>query len=372
MAGKFEFKKFCDINIDDPFFNSLKLDYPADDTNIGFEAWFSKKGIEGAEALVFKDDDGLGAFICLKDENESIPLKEKILPINSRKKISTLFIAERYRRQRLGEGALGLALWEWQKSSQNEIYITVFEKHKLLIKQLEIFGFQLVGHNLNGECVYLKSRFDIDYSTPYKSFPFINPNFKKAGYLIVNDYYHDTLFPYSELSRTFQEQLSLSVSNGMSKIYIGNQFKLPHYQIGEPIFIYRKYTKKDGQKPKYKSCLTSFCIVSNVLQVKLNHKKLMSLEELLEKIGNKSVFDKEDLAAKYQNDKNLMIIEMLYYGYFGSGNNVNQAWLSENDLWSLPDVYPTEVHLRPDQLQKILQKGDIDVSNVIINSSKTC
>ncbi len=365
MAGKFQLSKFSEIDITDPFFNSLKSDYPEDENNIGFENWFKKKSIDGSVALVFTDDDGMGAFVCLKDENEPLILVDKELPSLPRKKISTLRLAERYRGQRLGEGAIGLALWQWQKTQQQEIYVTVFEKHDVLIDLLEKFGFQMIGHNLNGESVYLKSRGSLDYSDPYKSFPFINPAFEKGGYLIVDDVYHDTLFPYSELARTFQDQVALSVANGISKIYVGGQYTPPHYQVGEPIFIYRRHTKKDGQKPKYKSCLTSYGIVTDVIMVKTNNKKIVSFEALCERISNKSVFDKNELRARFENDKNVVVIELLYYGYFGAGNNINNAWLSDNGYFT--DVYPALIEVSPRQFTEILREGEIDVSNVIID-----
>lgn len=365
MAGKFLFKKFSEIDLNDSFFDSLKEDYPADANNIGFERWFTKKAAVGSTALVFDDDEGLGAFVCLKDENEPISLVEGSLPAFPRIKISTLRLAERYRGQRLGEGAIGLALWKWQNSKVQEIYVTVFEKHDLLIAQLERFGFYLAGHNLNGECVYIKSRLNVDYRDPYKAFPFINPSFSKAGYLVVDDVYHDTLFPYSEVSNTLQEKVGLSVANGISKIYIGSPISPLPYQIGEPILIYRKYTKKDGQKPGYKSCITSFSVVTNVLVAKENNVYKISEPELLQKISNKSVFDKNEICVKYRNERNLVIVEMLYYGFFGSGNNVNWVWLKNNGLW--PEAYPTSAHLSQQQFKTILKEGNVDVQNVIIN-----
>jgi GNAT superfamily N-acetyltransferase len=366
MAGKFLFKKFSEIDLNDPFFNSLKEDYPADANNIGFEKWFAKKSYSGSTALVFNDDEGLGAFVCLKEENEAINLAEGNLPAIPRIKISTLCLAERYRGQRLGEGAIGLALWKWQKTKTQEVYITVYEKHELLIAQLERFGFQLAGYKYNGECVYKKSRFEVDYSDPYKSFPFINPAFQKAGYLIVNDVYHDTLFPYSELSKTLQESVGLSVANGLTKIYVGAQRQLPHYQRGEPVLIYRRHTKQDGQK-RYKSCLTSYCIVNDVIMAKTNNIFHASFEELIARIGNKSVFDEHELRNKYDSNRNLIIIEMLYCGYFGAGNNVNMDWLDRNGLWSKGNQYPANVKLNPEQFKMILREGNVDVSNVIIN-----
>ncbi|MFZ3130174.1 MAG: hypothetical protein WA125_03490 [Desulfosporosinus sp.] len=325
MAGKFELKKFSDVNINDAFFDSLKSDYPEDADNIGFEKWFAKKAAAGSTALVFDDEEGLGAFVCLKDESEVIELVEGNLLAAPRTKISTLKLADRYRGQRLGEGAIGLALWKWQKSKAQDIYVTIFEKQDLLIGQLERFGFGLAGHKSNGECVYLKSRLNIDYRDPYKAFPFVNPQFEKAGDLIVNDVYHDTLFPYSELSRTLQEKVALSVANGISKIYVGSQYSKPHYRVGEPIFIYRRHTKQDGQKPRYKSCITSFCVVTDVIMVKTNNRCFMTFAELCNRIGNKSVYDQSELQAKYQNDRNLVVIEMLYYGYFGVGHNLNNV-----------------------------------------------
>ena len=363
MAGKFQLSKFSGININDQFFESLKNDYPADEHNIGFEKWFEKKSREGATALVFNDDTGIGAFVCLKDENEPLILKQGELPAIQRKKISTLRLAERYRGQRLGEGAIGLALWNWQKSKQQEIYITIFEKQDLLIDILNKFGFEMIGYNTNGECVYLKSRIRLDYSDPYKSFPFINPEFKKAGYLVVNDVYHDTLFPYSELSRTQQEQVALSVANGLSKVYIGSPTNIPPYRIGEPVLVYRRHTGA-GSKG-YKSCITSYCGVTNVLVAKENNSYKMSVEDLLQRISNKSVFDEKEIRTKYSNERTLVVIEMLYYGFFGAGNNVNWVWLKNNGYW--PDGYPTAARLNQEQFTAILREGNVDVSNVIID-----
>ena len=188
----------------------------------------------------------------------------------------------------------------------------------MLISQLEKFGFNKVGFNLNGEGVYIKNRHNIDYSDPYKSFPFINPDFESSGYLIINDTYHDTMFPYSELrNNTLQNAVAMNVSNGLSKIYVGAQYSKPPYGVGDPVLIYRKYTA--GQGKRYRSCITSFCVVTKIIQAKENWTYLMPFETLLGKIGNKSVFNSEELRKRYISDRNVLVIEMLYYGYFGVG-----------------------------------------------------
>jgi hypothetical protein len=217
MAGKFQFTNFASVSLDDRFFDSLKADYP------GFSDWYKKKAVDNTSVLVFSDGAGLGSFVYLKEENEPIELVDGTLPAVSRLKIGTFKLAERFQNQRLGEGALGLALWQWRRKRSQEVYVTVFDKHEHLIDLFERLGFQLAGYKSNGEGVYSKSRLAIDYNDPYKSFPFIDPNFKKAGYVIVNDYYHDTLFPYSELKNTIQESVGISAANGMSKVYVGAQ-----------------------------------------------------------------------------------------------------------------------------------------------------
>lgn len=91
----------------------------------------------------------------------------------------------------------------------------------------------------------------------------------------------------------------------------------------------------------------------------------MLFNELLNKIGNKSVFDKEELRRRYNYDANMLVIEMLYYGYFGEGNNVNMDWLEQNGYWG--NQYPTLISLGKPAFKSILEKGNVDVSNVIID-----
>lgn len=363
MAGKFSLTPMASLDVNDPFFDSLKADYPGTPFSSGFTDWFHKVAAQGRSALVFNDEQGIGAFVCIKNEAEPIQLQNETLPKCNRIKISTLRIAERYRGQRLGEGAIGLTLWKWQDVGADEIYVTVFDKQQQLIGQLEKFGFILAGYNMDGECVYLRRRYYVDYSDPYKAFPFINPNFQKAGYLIVNDNFHDTLFPYSELKNSRGPKVILDVSNGMSKIYIGSPYSRPHYNPGEPVFIYRKSTQP-GPK-RYKSCLTTYCVVKSVINIKSAGQALMSYEDYLSRIGNKSVYRPLELQSKYYNERTLVIIELVYYGYFGEGNNVTMDWLDNNGCWG--NGYPTDTQLSQDQFRKILREGNVDVDNVIID-----
>lgn len=357
MVHKFEWRPFSEINVNDPFFDTLKTDYPEFATE-----WFPKCIQEKRNALVFYDEEGLGAFVALKRECEPIFMQERTIPATNRLKVSTLRLAPRFRGQRLGEGALGLVLWNWQRSKLDEIYLTVFPQHTDLISQLERFGFKMFGKNERGERIYMRSRKNIDFSDPYKAFPFISPEFKNGGYLIVDDVYHDTLFPYSELKNTPQEILQIDAANGISKVYIGAASK-PQYRVGEPIFIYRKYTGLNG-KPGYKSCLTSYCVVTDIKSVKENGKSLVSFDEFLAVTGNKTVFSRQELKTRFENDKTITVITMLYCGYFGSGRNINMVWLSQNGLWADEHQYPARIRLSQTQCRTIWNTAKVNLDNV--------
>lgn len=365
LAGKFIRKPFSAIDLNDSFFDSLKVDYPGSSSSTGFIDWFHKKEVSGDEALVFEDEQGLGAFVCLKNyENEPLILANgSYLPAIPRMKVSTIKIDDRYQNQRIGEGAIGLILWKWQESRVEEIYVTVFEKQISLLFLLDRFGFVCAGYNQNGERIYIKNRKSIDYSDPCKSFPFLDPGIQHAGCLAIDMDYHDTMFAFSDLARTLQERVDISVANGLKKVYIGSPRRLAFCK-GDPVLIYRKYTGLEG-KPGYKSVVTGYCVVTRIVKIKDNGTPLHSFNEYREMIGNKSVFNEDELRNKYNDSDNLTIIELVYYGYFGSGNNVNWAWLKNNGCWQ--DTHPMSFRYSRMDLEKILREGNIDVSNVIID-----
>ncbi|HBW39214.1 hypothetical protein [Desulfosporosinus sp. BICA1-9] len=357
MAGKFEWHKFSEVDLDDGFFDSLKADYEE------FPDWFKRKSDAGESALVFHDEQGVGAFIYLKRENEAIKLSDStILPAISRVKIGTLRLAERYRGMRLGEGALGVSLWKWCEDRTEEIYVTVYEKYSELINLFERFGFICMGRNRRGECIYLKSRSKIDYSDPYKSFPFIRPDFSKAGLIPIYERYHDRLFPYSELKIKKREIEEETAGNGITKVYIASPFTAMHYEIDEPVYIYRIYEGDTGKT--YKSAVTSYCTITKMEVIKSNGKTTISLADFIKNAGNKTVFSPEELTVTYENQKNIIMLELVYNGYFGKGHNVIHKDLKNQGLFN---SHPYQLDFSKDQFTKILEMGDVDAQNVIID-----
>lgn len=364
MTQKFERKKFSDCNLNDKFFLSLKEDYP------DFEKWFKEKSLEGEEAFIFEDENGLCAFLSFKDVEEEIKLRDTILPKKKRMKIRTFKLDFRYQGKRLGEGAIGIALWKWQESNVDEIYLTVFNSHKDLINLIERYGFICIGELANNttantdkkELIYVKNKNCIDYSTPYKAFPYINPAFIKAGMLPIKADYHDRLLPYSELKNTQQEFWDEAAGNGITKVYVGSPLNIECIKSGEPIFFYRKYI---GNGPAtYKSCITSYGTITNVYVIKSNFRCLKTKEEFLKICGNKTIFSKYELSNAYNKQRNLVVFEFIYNGFFGKGHNVIYKTLKSLGLFN---THPYNIKYSKNDFKRILELGGQNVQNIIID-----
>ncbi len=342
---------FRECNLEDPFFDSLREDYP------GFNDWFSKKSESDETAYVSIEEDKIQAFLYIKKEEcESVG----ILPALPRMKIGTIKVCETG--IRLGEGAIGIALWEWQKSDLSQIYVTVFEKHNSLIKILEDFGF--VNGGMKGdELVLYKDKHNLSYKSPKSSFPYLNPDFKRGGYLPLNAQYHDLMFQYSELRnvKNSAEETALAASNGITKTYIATPNSYLDYVPGDVIFAYRR--AEEGVIKKYHSAVTSYCTVAECVCVKRQNRILIPYDKYLEIAGNKTVLSPSELRERY-NSRNVYILVLIYNGFFGKGNNVNYQTLKDNSLF---EGHPYANKLSRNDVIKILRMGEADVQNIIID-----
>lgn len=350
MAGAYKWRLLSECDINDPFLVHLKKII----LNL-------KKAREGKQAFTYFDESGLGAFVMLKfDEVEAIELQNRKLPECKRLKISTLKLSDNVQGNRLGEGAIGIALWNWLESDDEEVYVTVYDKHKKLIDMLKKFGFVLAGYNINSEGVYLRSKKKIDFSTPYSSFPFINKNQTEFSMLPIEDKWHDKLFPYSELKNTKQESEEFSAANGMTKTYICFARKTPIYKPNQPILIYRIY---EGDKGKtYKSVVTSYGTVVKFEIIKKNFIERKSFEEYKRIVGNKSVFTEKEIDSFY-GEENLYVLELVYDHAFGEGNNVNHYNMNKNGIWA--KCYPFQAVYTMEDFQAILALANQDIEKLI-------
>lgn len=359
MVGDFVWAKFGSCNLEDPFFDSFKKAY------VEFPVWFKKKTDAGEEALVARDDQGIVAFVYLKAENEPIKLQDRELPAVSRLKIGTFKMADRYQGQRVGEGAMGVALWRWQELRCEEVYATMFDEQEALISLFERFGFRDVGLNERGERIYLRSRKHIDYSDPYVSFPFINPDIKKAGIIPIYAGYHDRLFQYSELKGTKREVEQEAAGNGMTKVFIGFPLQPTAYVAGEPVLIYRV----SNEEPKwFHSCITSYATLTRVDIVKEGGVARISLEDFVQRAGNKTLFERKELEAYHRTKGNIVMLEMVYNGVFGRGHNVTCKELHDAGLFTF-EKHPYAIEYSKEQFSEILKMGDKDAKDIVVDQA---
>lgn len=357
MAGRFIWRRFDEIDLSDAFFDPLKADYPE------FVEWFGRKAREQQSALTYVDDEGVGAFVYFKEENEAIALQERTLAAMPRLKIGTLRLAERIRNMRLGEGAIGVCLWKWRDLGYQQVYVTVFEKQIQLISILIKFGFKLVGHKANGECVYVKDKDNMDTSSVYGTFPYLIQPYTYAGILPIMAEFHDKLFPYSELHGvSYAQAVEDAAGNGITKVYIATPSSELSYYEGEPVVFYRIAT----ENKTYKSVATSYGRIRRVTRVRDVSNEFISMEEYLTCVGNKSIFSEAQLKSFYYSNRNVYVIELVYCGFFGAGNNVTHHDMKQAGLF---ESYPYHIRYDTQKFNKLLEMGGINVQGAFINKS---
>ena len=147
-----ERKPVHDLNLSDPFFDSLKEEYPE------FDDWFKKIKREGRNCLVnYKDDGNMGALLVYKLEDEPIDAIPQI-PKKKRIKLSTFKVAQFG--YKIGELFIKLAIDIAIGNNVSEVYLTHFvQSDDRLIELITEYGFHHVGMNSRREAIYIKKLF---------------------------------------------------------------------------------------------------------------------------------------------------------------------------------------------------------------------
>ena len=251
--------KFQQVNLEDPFFTSLKEDYN------GFEDWFQRKS--DSEAYIQKKDDGeLEAFLYLKIEEGVVEDVSPKLPEGKHLKVGTFKIDAH--NTKLGEYFIQMIMRVAAYEQVGDIYVTIFEKHEGLVNLLKRYGFELQGTKgtpKNPESVYVKSMTAVGDDL-CKCFPFVHTNGKNKYMLSVYPDYHTPLFPDSILNteQRNRDELIKDVShtNSIHKVYLCKMKGVEMLIPGDILVIYRT---SDGQGPAYyRSVATSICVVEEV------------------------------------------------------------------------------------------------------------
>lgn len=350
MSQIFQYKYLTDIDLEDPFFDSLRKDYD------GFNAWYKRKESEKRKAFVLYGDQGLLAFIFLKSEiNERCEDIQPPLEPCRRLKVGTLKIEAH--QTKLGERVLKLIFDQAILYGFEEIYLTIFPKHTPLIKLLHSYGFEEHGKK-NEELVLIKRLTSPSAGDIKLDYPRFNPE-RKAFLLSVMPTYHTRLFPDSILNneQTYSKELiqDCSHTNSIQKVYISWNENVSTLKEGDLITIYRT---SDEQGPAhYRSVVTSICTVSKV--IKSNY--WSSCEDFIKDVLPYSVFSEEELTSFYKKT-NFYVIHMLYNCALKErvtrGSLIEEAGIDCTQRWSF-------IPLTDQQFKYILNKGNVSQGLII-------
>lgn len=345
-----EYLQFKDINLDDPFFSSLKDDYKE------FSAWFSKKAEDNA--YVFRGDSGgIDGFLYLKCEGGEVSDVEPPLPAASRIKVGTFKINPHG--TRLGERFLKKIFDHAVDAGVDEIYVTAFDKHAKLIELFEQYGFVERARKTtpNGtELVLVRSLSDFGDDI-LSRYPTINVAGANIYLLSLYPRWHSRLLPDSILvSEDTRIVEDISHANSIHKVYLTNMRGVENLRRGDVLVIYR--TSDQRGPARFRSVATSLCVVEEFRDIG----SFCSREEFLAYCRPYSVFTEQELSELWQRKKYPKIIRFTYNIAFGRrpnrGRLIDEIGLSEDVYWGF-------MQLTPDQLKRIISLGEVNESIVV-------
>lgn len=280
-------EKFGVIDINQPFFETLKSNYPK------FDSWFQSKFNE--EAYVSGDNNDINAFLYLKIEGEEESYYDIFPHFQPKKrlKIGTFkVIANGYR---LGERFIKIICDNAIKQNVEEIYVTIFEDEepqKVLVDLLKKFGFQYwgtKGQYERKESVYVKSLLvEYDSKDILLNYPYI-PRNKQAYFVAINSTYHTKLFPDSILNNENPKDFSENegFTNAIRKCYITNSYsQMPNK--GDILVFYRNGGMHKG--------------VFTTLGIFESYTTFNSFDSFYEYASNRTVLSKQEMLGMWNKN----------------------------------------------------------------------
>lgn len=308
-----KYEYLYNIDIDDPFFESLKDDYP------GFAKWFARKQENNEKAYITRDLNGnVTSFLLLKLENENEDYSDFEKPFAPLKRLKVSTFKVQNNGKKIGEAFIKIIIQEALINNASETYLTVFPKHLKLIELLIKYGFVYYCAKKSKESgqitelIYVKKMDNSNDSYPYLHFKdkniFIAP---------VQPDFHRKLFPEAELTiqLSFDDvEDEIPVSNSIEKVYISNSSikKIKHNDI---ILFYASGNKK---------AITTLGVVDTTFT---NFKDFEELEKLVRK---RTAYHPLHLRRQYKSS-NLVI---LFKHYWTFPKPVSFKFLLENNIVS--------------------------------------
>lgn len=350
MGRRLREGRFSDVELSDPFFDSLRAAYPP------FDDWFESKRNESI--LIIDDDEQLTGIAYTKTEDGPITDISPPLPGGRWLKVGTMKVVARG--TRLGERVLKRIFDEAITSQAGGVYVTLFDVHEDLVKLFSRYGFERWGTKttIAGTEIVLARRFGALNDNPLTDYPFVRVGVgTKPWLLAVYPEFHTRLFPDSILRNELEADLvhDIPSANTIHKVYIG-RLPLTRMDPGDPVVLYRT-SDKPGMA-RFRSVATSICVVEEVRP----RDAFFDEDDFLSYCVPHSVFSEDELAAEYRRSGALYVARMTYNASFSKrptrGELIDIVGISEQPRWDLRQI-------TIEQFRAVARLGGVDARIVV-------
>ncbi|KHL94560.1 acetyltransferase [Paenibacillus sp. IHB B 3415] len=342
-------KKFRNVDLNDPFFDSLKNDYSE------FEDWFNRK--RDAEAYLYYEEDHVEGFLYIKMEEGPITDVSPQLECNQALKIGTFKINPHG--TKLGERFIKKALDFAIVNNAEFCYVTIFNKQETLplIMLMKRYGFYEYGtkDTPNGVELVLIKDLKVLANDILLDYPLIKKQDTNKYLLAIYPQYHSIMFPDSILNTEDVDILEdITFTNSIHKIYV-TTMPVQRTSRGDVLVMYR--TATPGQAAEYTSVATSVCVVEEVK----SQNEFGDFDSFYSYASTYSVFDKDDLRYWY-NKGGCYTIKMTYNAALSKRlirrKLIEEIGLSRSQRWSF-------ISITEEQFDDILREGGVSESIII-------
>lgn len=324
-------KTLADLNLNDPFFDSLKNDYAA------FESWVKRNSTRECFVQEQEETGEIEGLLVLKEENAPFSDIKPLPEWESALKVCTFKIDGH--NTRLGQLFVQLILKRQVMHNLRYSYLTILPTHPELVRLVERYGFYICGQLSNtGENVYVKD-LENTCGDPIHDYPRFQIKGKRFFVLGIYPEYHTKMFSISKLNNESPNIIDdLPHTNSITKVYVCKMSGIQNLKSGDIIFIRRT---KGCAPAYYTSCVTSICTVLEIRKAT----SFASLEEYYNYTSPYNLFTKEKL--RDYHDNNSYAIKMVYNAALNkrpTNGQVMEILGGSPDYWGLFEI--SEAHAR--------------------------
>lgn len=337
------FSPIGSVDVADPFFDTLRADYP------GFEPWFTRKAAESAY-VARRLDGGVEGFLYLKREDGPLADVQPALASAPRLKIGTFKVEPHG--TRLGERLLKKVFDNAVEHGVDEVYVTAFPKHSKLIEMFAQYGIAKVAAKVGPggtEDVMVRSLRHRSGDV-VRDYPVLNLASRKFM-LAIYPQWHTRLLRDSKLVNESPDIVQdVSHTNSIHKVYLTAMSGTEDLRRGDLLLIYR--TGDKAAPARYRSVVTSICTVEEVRNISA----FADGDALLRYCAPYSVFTEDELRSFWKTRKYPILIRftcnVALRKRLTRGDLIDHGVIAEN-------AYAGFAPLTDDGFRVVLERGGV-------------